>query len=212
MKPRLVFATRNPGKLTELRVLVADLDIDVLSLDDIDRDIPDVIEDRDTFIGNASKKALEISQATGMAALADDSGLEVDALDGGPGVYSARYAGEDATDDANNDKLLAAIESVPDEQRTGRFRSCLALADVNGNLGDGVLTAEGACEGVILRERRGTGGFGYDPLFYVPALGATFAELGSGTKNDNSHRAAAMRALKPKLAEYFQLAKPRGSG
>ena len=211
-RPKLVFATRNRGKLTELRVLVADLDIEVLSLDDIDADIPEVIEDRDTFVGNASKKALEVSQATGMPALADDSGLEVDALDGAPGVFSARYAGADATDAANNQKLLAAIHDVPDSKRSARFQSCLALADASGGLGTECLTAEGSCEGVILREGRGTGGFGYDPLFYVPSLSATFAELGSGTKNDNSHRAAAMRALKPKLIRYFQLANPDSSG
>ena len=211
-RPRLVFATRNAGKLTELRVLVSDLHIDVLSLDDIGADIPEVIEDRDTFAGNAAKKAQEVSRATGLPALADDSGLEVDALDGAPGVYSARYAGPDATDDENNEKLLAAIAHVPDSARTGRFRSCLALADARGPLGEETIIAAGSCEGVLLRERRGIGGFGYDPLFYVPALNATFAELGSGTKNDHSHRAAAMRALKPTLVDYFRLANLEGSG
>jgi XTP/dITP diphosphohydrolase len=197
----VVFATRNPGKLAELRELVADLDVDVLSLDEIEREVPEVPEDGDTFEANAIKKARVVSAAARMPALADDSGLEVDALGGAPGVHSARYAGAHGDDDANNDKLLAAMAGVPDGRRTARFRSVCAFAD-----GDRVLTADGACEGVILRERRGTGGFGYDPLFYVPELGATFAELGVGGKHGRSHRARAMKALKPLLIEYFQLA------
>jgi XTP/dITP diphosphohydrolase len=203
---KLVFATRNRGKLAELQVLLANIDgLEVLSLDDIE--VVDVVEDGDTFVANASKKALEVSRATGLPALADDSGLEVDALGGAPGVFSARYAGESCDDEANNDKLLAALESVADDQRTGRFRSVLALADVAGQLGSEVLTTEGACEGRILRERRGDGGFGYDPLFYVPELDATFAELGIGPKNNLSHRARAMAAMKPKLLDYLRVAK-----
>lgn len=212
---RLVFATRNRGKITELRQLVAKLDLDVLSLDDLAEqgiETPDVVEDGDTFVANASKKAREISIATGLPALADDSGLEVDALDGAPGVYSARYAGPDATDADNNAKLLEALREVPDDQRSARFRSCLALADCQGPLGDGLLTAEGECVGRILREPRGAGGFGYDPLFFAPELGATFAELGVGTKNHMSHRARAMTALEPRLIEYFRLANPPRSG
>lgn len=207
---RLVFATRNRGKLAELRALVADLGVQVLSLDDVD--VPEVEEDGATFAANATKKALEVSHATGLPALADDSGLEVDALGGAPGVHSARYAGVHGDDEANNDKLLAALADVPDARRTARFRSALALADTAGRLGEDVLLAEGACEGVILRERRGTGGFGYDPLFYVPDLAATFAELGIGTKNDRSHRAAAMRALRPLLLKYWGLAKSSAGG
>ncbi len=194
-----MFATRNRGKLAELRALLAGLELEVLSLDEVD--VPEVEETGDSFEANAVKKAREVSAALGLPALADDSGLEVDALDGAPGVRSARYAGEQCDDEANNDKLLAALAEVPGDRRTARFRSVLAFAD-----GDEVLTADGACEGVVLRERRGTGGFGYDPLFYVPELGATFAELGVGTKNDRSHRAVAMRAMKPLLIRYFQLA------
>jgi XTP/dITP diphosphohydrolase len=201
----LVFATRNPGKLVELRILVPA--IDVLSIDEaaarIGRPIPDVIEDGDTFAANAIKKAREVGAATGLPALADDSGLEVDALGGAPGVWSARYAGPGADDAANNAKLLVALDGVPSERRTARFRSVLALADPHGPLGDRVITAEGTCEGVILDEPRGSGGFGYDPLFYVPVFGATFAELGVGTKNAGSHRARAMQALAPDLAAYF---------
>ena len=206
MRP-LVFATRNKGKLVELRQLLPD--VSVLSVDEaaarLGSHIPEVVEDADTFEGNAVKKAREVSDITRLPALADDSGLEVDALGGAPGVYSARYAGisgHDA-DAANNAKLLAALAGVPPERRTGRFRAVLALADVHGPLGGGAITAHGVCEGVLLEAPRGTGGFGYDPLFLFPVLGQTFAELGVGTKGDLSHRARAMRTIKPQLLEYL---------
>lgn len=210
-RARLVFATRNPGKVAELRQLLADLEgLEVIAAGDLD--LPDVVEDAETFAGNAIKKAREVSRVTGLPALADDSGLEVDALDGAPGVWSARYAGEPSDDRKNNDKLLRELGGVAPERRTARFRSVLALADVRGRLGAEVLTAEGACEGRILEAPRGTGGFGYDPLFFAPELGVTFAEAGVGPKNDLSHRARAMRAMKPLLREYFRLAKPGASG
>jgi len=199
---RLVFATRNRGKLVELRELLPG--IDVLSAADVDA--PDVVEDADTFAGNAAKKARVVSAACGLPALADDSGLEVDALGGAPGIYSARYAGITgaAADPANNAKLLAELVGVPRDRRTARFRAVLALADVRGPLGARVITAEGACEGVILDAPRGTGGFGYDPLFFAPELGMTFAEAGVGPKGQLSHRARAMRAMRPQLLEYLQ--------
>lgn len=201
----LVFATRNKGKLVELRQLLQGFD--VLGVDEaqarIGRSIPEVVEDADTFVGNAIKKAHEVSQATGLPALADDSGLEVDALGGAPGVWSARYAGEGAGDAANNAKLLVALAGIPSEKRTARFRCSLALADVDGPLGARTITADGVCEGVMLEEARGTGGFGYDPLFLFPELGKTFAELGVGTKGDLSHRARAMQAIKPELVAYL---------
>lgn len=207
MRP-LVFATRNPGKLVELRQLLPGAQ--VLGIDEaaarLGRAIPEVDEDRGTFAGNAAKKAREVSRATGLPALADDSGLEVDALGGAPGVWSARYAGPGADDAANNAKLLAALAGVPAARRTARFRSVLALADVAGPLGDAVITADGACDGVVLDAPRGTGGFGYDPLFLVPALGQTFAELGVGTKGELSHRARAMQAIRPRLLAYLQQA------
>ena len=206
MNRPLVFATRNRGKLVELRQLLPGLD--VLSVDEAalrtGRDIPEVIEDADTFAGNAVKKSITVSRATGLPALADDSGLEVDALGGAPGVYSARYAGEHAGDAANNAKLLAALVTVPTAQRTARFRAVLALSDVTGPLDGEVITADGVCDGVILEAPRGTGGFGYDPLFLVPELGQTLAELSVGTKGDLSHRAQAMRAIKPRLLAYLQ--------
>jgi XTP/dITP diphosphohydrolase len=202
----LVFATRNKGKLVELRELLPG--IDVLSIDEaaqrIGAPIPDVVEDADTFVGNAAKKAREVSRATGWPALADDSGLEVDALGGAPGVYSARYAGDAHDDAANNAKLLRELAGVAAEKRTARFRASLALADVAGALGDEVITADGACEGVILDAPRGSGGFGYDPLFFAPELGMTFAEAGVGPKSDLSHRARAMKAIKPRLLAYLQ--------
>jgi XTP/dITP diphosphohydrolase len=208
----LVFASRNPGKLVELRQLLAGLPIEVRAIDEVAPDMPEVIEDGDTFEANARKKARAVSLHTGLPVLADDSGLEIDALGGAPGVQSARFAGGHGDDEQNNDKVLALLADVPEERRAGRFRSVLALADTTGPLGDQVILAEGVCEGRILRERRGTGGFGYDPLFYLPELGATFAELGLGSKNDRSHRARAMQALKPRLIEYFQLANTRSSG
>ena len=205
-KRPLVFATRNRGKLVELRQLLPDLD--VLDITEaaarVGHAIPEVVEDADTFVGNAAKKAREVSAATGLPALADDSGLEVDALHGAPGVYSARYAGEDATDEANNTKLLAALATVPAAPRTARFRASLVLADVTGPLGDETISADGVCEGIILEAPRGTGGFGYDPLFYVAALGQTFAEAGVGSKQDLSHRALAMKSIEPRLTAYLR--------
>lgn len=208
MKRPVVFATRNQGKLVELRQLLPG--IDVIDLDEaarrIGREIPEVVEDAATFVGNATKKAREVSAAARLPALADDSGLEVDALDGAPGVYSARYAGVSGhtADAANNTKLLAALAGVPPERRTARFRASLALADVAGPLGADTITADGVCEGILLDAPRGSGGFGYDPLFLFPDLGQTFAELGVGTKGDFSHRARAMRAIKPRLLAYLQ--------
>ncbi|HEU4727393.1 MAG TPA: non-canonical purine NTP pyrophosphatase [Kofleriaceae bacterium] len=200
----LVFATRNSGKLVELRQLLPELD--VLGIDEaaerLGRTIPEVDEDADSFAGNASKKAREVSRATGLPALADDSGLEVDALGGAPGVRSARYA-EGGGDAANNARLLEALRGVPPAARTARFRAVLALADPSGPLGDAVITADGVCEGLVLEAPRGTGGFGYDPLFLVPELGQTFAELGVGTKGEMSHRARAMQAMRPRLLAYL---------
>jgi XTP/dITP diphosphohydrolase len=205
MKRPLVFATRNPGKLIELRQLLPAAD--VLGVEEagrrLGRAIPEVEEDADSFAGNASKKALEVSRATGLPALADDSGLEVDALGGAPGVRSARYAGGGG-DVANNAKLLEALRGVAPAARTARFRAVLALADVDGPLRDAVITADGVCEGRVLEAPRGTGGFGYDPLFLVPELGQTFAELGIGTKGEMSHRARAMQAIRPQLLAYLR--------
>ena len=200
----LLFATRNLGKLAELVELTEGLEgLELRSLKGYD--LPEVIEDGETFADNAAKKALEVSAATGLPALADDSGLEVDALGLAPGVHSARYAGEAKGDEANNQKLLKAMAGI--KERSARFRSVLALADVGGRLGDSVILASVACEGLILEAPRGSGGFGYDPLFYSPELQSTFAEAGIGSKNQRSHRALAMAEMLPKLIDYFGLIK-----
>jgi XTP/dITP diphosphohydrolase len=206
MQRALVFATRNRGKLVELRQLlpeVAVLDIDQAA-QQLGRPIPEVTEDADSFTGNAIKKAREVGAATGLPALADDSGLEVDALGGAPGVWSARYAGPSADDAANNAKLLAALIAVPQARRTARFRAVLALADPTGPLGAAAITGEGTCEGAVLTAPRGTGGFGYDPVFLVPELGQSFAELDIAAKAERSHRARAMQAIKPRVLAYLQ--------
>ncbi len=140
-----------------------------------------------------------------MPALADDSGLEVDALGGAPGVYSARYAGGHGDDGANNAKLLEALTGLPPERRTAQFRCALAVADPAGLLRDGLMTAEGVVKGVIVDAPRGAGGFGYDPLFFCPELGQTFAEAGIGPKGQLSHRARAFAALFPHLRAYLAI-------
>lgn len=214
MRP-MVFASRNRGKLRELRELLPG--IEVASVDEAAERlgivIADVDEDRDTFVGNARKKAEEIARVTGWPALADDSGLEVDALGGAPGVYSARYGGpvdpeEEARphggDAVRNQRLLAALAGVATAERGARFRAVLVLADPNGPLGDDVMISEGTCEGQILEAPRGEDGFGYDPLFLVPDRGQTFAELPSSAKSELSHRGKAMAALRPRLLEYLR--------
>ena len=207
----LVFATRNRGKLVELRHLLPNNV--VLSIDEAQQQlgvvIPEVDEDADTFVGNAAKKAREVSAATGLPALADDSGLCVDALAGAPGVYSARFAGIAASDAANNARLLTALADVPAGQRAAHFVCALVLADVRGPLGDAVISADGTCSGEILSAARGSAGFGYDPLFLVTALGQTFAELDVVRKSELSHRARAMRAIAQQLHAYLAAVSPR---
>ncbi|MCK4563874.1 MAG: XTP/dITP diphosphatase [Verrucomicrobia bacterium] len=183
---KLVLATRNAHKLEEIRAIFDFKSLDVLSAFDFP-EIPDVVEDGDTLDANAIKKAVEIAAATGCWALADDSGLEVAALGGAPGVYSARYAGEQCSYSDNNEKLLCELAGKPD--RSARFRTVIALSDPEGN----VQTVEGACPGRIIEELRGTNGFGYDPLFVPGGYTETFAELDSEVKNRISHRARALQ-------------------
>lgn len=202
--PQLLFATKNPGKLIELRALLQGLRVEVIGAAEMEG-LPDVEEDGATFLENAIKKAREVAAACRLPALADDSGLEVDALSGRPGVHSARYAGPLASDEDNNRKLLAELADVPPSERGARFRCVMALCDPCGSLGEQALTASGVCEGRILLEPRGTGGFGYDPLFFCPELGQTFAEAGVGPKGGVSHRAQATLALMPALCEYLHL-------
>jgi XTP/dITP diphosphohydrolase len=195
---KLLVATRNRGKLDELQRLLDGLDLELVTLDEIG-DTHEVIEDGATFEANAIKKAREHAERNALPTLADDSGLEVDALGGAPGVISARYAGVEGTaavrDPANNKKLLAALDTVPDLQRSARFRCVLALAIPGGPL----RTAHGTVEGRILRVARGTMGFGYDPLFLPDGETRTMAELPPGVKNRISHRARAALAMRPLL-------------
>ncbi|MDI6870469.1 MAG: XTP/dITP diphosphatase [Bacillota bacterium] len=198
MGTALVVASRNRHKVEELRQLLAGLPVEVRSLADYP-EAPEVVEDGDTFAENAVKKARAAVAFTGEWALADDSGLEVDALGGEPGVRSARFAGEPRDDARNNAKLLALLAAVPPERRTARFRCVVALAGPGGELE----VVEGAVEGRIVEELRGTGGFGYDPLFLLPDLGRTMAELTPEEKNLLSHRGRAMAALATQLRKRF---------
>lgn len=197
MKRRtIVIATKNEGKLREFRSILADAYDDILSLADFD-DVPDIEETGLSFRENAFIKAKAASSFLGMDAIGDDSGLVVDALGGAPGIYSARYAGEAASDDDNNKKLLSELEG--EENRDARFVCCIALV-----LTSGIQEFfEGECFGLILPEKRGESGFGYDPVFYVPQYGKTMAELGSDIKNSISHRAVASG----KLLSYFSNSK-----
>jgi len=196
---RIVVGTRNPGKLAELQALLQDLYIEVVGLAAFP-DAPDVVEDGATFEANATKKAVVLAEAIGEWVVADDSGLVVDALDGRPGVYSARYAGEHGDDAANVAKLLAELGSVPDAQRAAHFECAIALASPAGV----ELVAEGRCEGVIAREPAGENGFGYDPVFFYPPLTATFAQIGPAAKNRVSHRGHALEAFRRELARWEQ--------
>jgi XTP/dITP diphosphohydrolase len=193
----LLVATTNRGKLAELRSLFGDLPVELLSLSDVLPDRPPVAEDGKTFEENALLKARSAALAAMMVTLAEDSGLEVDALGGRPGVRSARFSKEGATDAENNEALLAALDQVDDDQRQARFRCVMALVDPWSE--QPPILAEGRCEGVIGREGLGTGGFGYDPLFVVDGFGRTMAELGDEEKNRVSHRGKAARALRPAL-------------
>lgn len=193
---KIVLATRNKGKINEFASLFAPLGWEVVSVADFPQ-APEVEEDGSTFEENAIKKAATIASVLGMTALADDSGLEVDALEGRPGVYSARYAGENATDEENWRKLLHEMQGVPMEKRTARFRCVLALVEP----GKEPIVASGSCEGVILHEPAGENGFGYDPVFFLPQRMSTMAQLEKQEKNKISHRAVAMHNLMEKIRE-----------
>jgi len=185
-RPRVVLATENQGKVRELRDLIGDV-ADVIDLKPLDLVLPP--ETGATFEENAIAKARFAAEATGMIAVADDSGLEVDALGGLPGVRTARYAGENATDAENRSKLLSAMREIPDGQRGARFVSVIAIVTPDGT----TVTTEGTCAGSIAHTERGTGGFGYDSLFLLES-GRTMAEISAAEKNAISHRGAAMRA------------------
>jgi XTP/dITP diphosphohydrolase len=191
----LVLATANPHKTEEIRQVLSDFDIDLLPRP---HDVPDVEENADTLQGNALLKAHALASATGVPAIADDTGLFIDALGGAPGVYSARYAGEEATFDDNVNKVLEEMESVSTEDRTARFRTVIALAYPDGTS----WWVEGSVEGTILRGRTGEHGFGYDPIFAPLGLdGRSLAELTPEEKNALSHRGNALRAFAARLKQ-----------
>lgn len=184
---QIVLATHNRGKMEEMSAILGHLPVELLTLD-VFPEIGDIPETGNTLKENAFIKAETVHRLTGLPALADDTGLEVDALNGAPGIYSARYAGADATFDDNCQKMLKELHGIPIEKRTARFRTVIAF--VNGGEKEWV---EGVAEGRIIEDKRGIGGFGYDPIFYYPPLRKTFAELDSVEKNSISHRGKALR-------------------
>ena len=185
---QLVLATNNKGKIKEIKQLLADLPITILTADDF-LEFPDIEETGETFAENALLKANAIAEFCDLPALADDSGLEVDALDGAPGVYSARYAGEDGNPVNNNNKLIKELKNIPEEKRTARFKCVIAI-----NWGDGTTdTVEGSVEGVIAEDIAVGNGFGYDPVFYYPPAKKRFSEMSMEEKNAVSHRGKALQ-------------------
>ncbi len=187
----LVLATRNLDKVKEIRAFLDGLGHRILTLEAFPS-VPEVVEDGDSYEANAMKKALTVSKYTGKMSLADDTGLEVDALQGQPGLFSARFAGEDATYADNRRKLLSLMKDVPSQQRTARFRCVMVLAKPEGK----ARTVEGVVEGSITLEEKGEGGFGYDPVFYLPEVGKTLAQLTFEEKNKVSHRARALEKIR----------------
>lgn len=191
---KVVLATKNSGKIVEIKNILLHLDLEILSLNDFPQ-IPSVIEDGKTFKENALKKARFAVKHFNMPVIADDSGLEVDYLDKRPGIYSARYAGENATDEENNYKLLKELKGVPFEKRSARYQCIIAIVFPAGF----EETAHGVCNGFIALEPRGTGGFGYDPLLYLPEYQKTMAEIPLELKNTISHRGKALLKMREKL-------------
>lgn len=191
----LVLGTRNAKKRQEIEEILACLGLELRDLSAF-LDVPEVIEDGITFEANARKKAVEVAKALGQWVLGEDSGLVVPGLNGRPGVYSARYAGKQGDDAANNQRLLAELAPLPEEKRAAYYVCTAALADPKGEV---QAVVEGRCHGVIVREYRGTGGFGYDPLFLIPEFQKTFGELSSRVKHALSHRARALAQLRPAL-------------
>ena len=196
---KVIFATGNQGKMKEIREILGDLDIELLSLKDAGIDA-DIVEDGKTFEENAQIKAKTICDLTGEIVLADDSGLEIDYLNKEPGIYSARYMGEDTSYHIKNVNLIGRLEGVPDEKRTARFVCAIAAVLPNGE----VLHSEGTIEGIIGYEEQGENGFGYDPIFYLPQYGCTTAQLEPDVKNELSHRGKALRAIKEQLRKYCE--------
>jgi XTP/dITP diphosphohydrolase len=199
MSALLVVGSRNPKKREEIVEILGDLGLDLRDLTSWP-DAPEVVEDGATFADNARKKAIELARYLGQWALGEDSGLVVPALNGRPGVHSARYAGKQGDDAANNARLLAELAPLPDDRRAAYYVCTAALADPAGEVR---AVVEGRCHGIIIREPRGSGGFGYDPLFLIPEYHRTFGELSPRVKHALSHRARALAQLRPVLRTVF---------
>lgn len=197
---KIIFATGNAGKMKEIRNILSDLPVQVLSMKEVGIQT-DIVEDGKTFAENAVIKARAIMQLTGEVVLADDSGLEIDYLNKEPGIYSARYMGEDTSYRIKNANLIQRLEGVPDEKRTARFVCAIAAAFPDGT----VKTTEGTIEGRIGYEEKGENGFGYDPIFYVPEFGCTTAELSEEQKNKISHRGRALAEMKEILKDKLEM-------
>lgn len=193
-KKKIVFATGNPGKIREIKEILADLDVEVLSAKEMGIDLS-VDENGTTFEENAILKAKATAAVCNEIVLADDSGLEIDYLNKEPGIYSARYMGEETSYSEKNANLVARLTGVPDEKRTARFVCVIAAVFPDGE----IKTTQGVIEGRIGYGEKGSNGFGYDPIFYVPELGRTTAELGDSEKNEISHRGKALRKMKEEL-------------
>jgi XTP/dITP diphosphohydrolase len=198
-RTRLVVGSRNQKKLQEISQLLEPHGIEVIGIADF-ADIPEVIEDGDTFAANAAKKASETATAINEWVLAEDSGLSVDALGGAPGVYSARFSGEGATDERNNQKLLDELAETAPDKRGTHYTCHVAISSPSGEIR---MTEEGTCRGRIIDEARGENGFGYDPYFFIPEFHQTFGELSSTVKNKISHRARAFQRLTPRLVRLL---------
>ena len=195
----IVIGTHNKNKKAEIRKILNGMSLTLLDLEDFD-DAPDIIEDGVTFEENAAKKALQLAKFCNMCVMADDSGLEIDALDKRPGVFSSRYCGEDTGYEEKCLKLVEELKNVPFEKRTARFRCTIALAEPEQLY----FVVEASCEGLINTEPLGKNGFGYDPIFYIPEYRQTMAELGSDVKNRISHRALALDLFKERLEKFMK--------
>lgn len=196
---KLLLATKNKDKVREIRAALNGLEVELLSAADMP-ELPEVIEDAPTLEGNAIKKAVTLFKLTGIPSLADDTGLEVEALNGAPGVYSSRYSGPHATYEENVRKLLQTMECIPANARQAQFRTVIAFTQEQGTE-----TIEGICEGEIVHSPRGDGGFGYDPVFLYRPAGKTFAEMTIAEKNEISHRGKALKKLRTLIHEKFTI-------
>ena len=200
MKRKIVISTGNQHKVDEIKNILKDLPFEVISKTQLGIENLQVIEDGNTLEENSIKKAKALSEMTDYMVIADDSGLFVDALDGQPGIYSSRYGGEEGNDSKNNERLLKELKNTPLEKRSGRFRTVIALIKEDKE----AITIEGQCKGSIAFEKKGQGGFGYDPVFIPEGYNKSFAELGKELKNEISHRAKALEKLKKLLLELMK--------